>query len=78
MPVIGHPGVSMDSGACRLRPLRQGTVMIITCIRWLLVAGVAMLCAAASAGRPNILFAIADDASYPYMGAYGTNWVRCV
>ena len=25
--------------------------------------------------RPNILFAIADDASYPHMGAYGTSWV---
>ncbi len=24
--------------------------------------------------RPNILFAIADDASYPHMGAYGTTW----
>ena len=28
------------------------------------------------AARPNILFAIADDASYPHMGAYGTDWVR--
>lgn len=26
--------------------------------------------------RPNILFAIADDASYPHMGAYGTTWVK--
>ena len=26
--------------------------------------------------RPNILFAIADDASYPHMGAYGCEWVR--
>ncbi|MDX1639356.1 MAG: sulfatase [Balneolaceae bacterium] len=25
--------------------------------------------------RPNILFAIADDASYPHMGAYGTDWI---
>ena len=25
--------------------------------------------------RPNILFAIADDASFPHMGAYGTTWV---
>ena len=24
---------------------------------------------------PNILFAIADDASYPHMGAYGTDWI---
>jgi N-sulfoglucosamine sulfohydrolase len=26
--------------------------------------------------RPNILFAIADDLSYPHMGAYGTDWVK--
>jgi len=26
--------------------------------------------------RPNILFCIADDASYPHMGAYGTDWVE--
>lgn len=26
--------------------------------------------------RPNILFAIADDLSYPHMGAYGTDWIK--
>ena len=26
--------------------------------------------------QPNILFAIADDASFPHMGAYGTNWIK--
>ena len=26
--------------------------------------------------RPNILFALADDISYPYMGAYGTDWIE--
>ncbi len=26
--------------------------------------------------QPNILFAIADDASYPHMGAYGCTWVK--
>ncbi len=31
---------------------------------------------AAHAERPNILFAIADDASFPHMGAYGTDWVK--
>ena len=25
---------------------------------------------------PNILFCIADDASFPHMGAYGTSWVK--
>lgn len=44
----------------------------------------AMLLAACGGGppaetaprRPNILFAIADDASFPHMSAYGTPWVR--
>jgi N-sulfoglucosamine sulfohydrolase len=26
--------------------------------------------------RPNILIAMADDISYPHMGAYGTTWVK--
>ncbi len=26
--------------------------------------------------RPNILFCLADDAAYPHMGAYGTQWVK--
>lgn len=26
--------------------------------------------------KPNILFAIADDASFPHMSAYGTDWVK--
>jgi N-sulfoglucosamine sulfohydrolase len=26
--------------------------------------------------RPNILFAISDDQSFPHAGAYGTNWVK--
>jgi|WetSurMetagenome_2_1015567.scaffolds.fasta_scaffold00452_17 N-sulfoglucosamine sulfohydrolase len=26
--------------------------------------------------RPNILIAMADDISFPHMGAYGTNWVK--
>ncbi len=30
----------------------------------------------AHAKPPNILFAIADDASFPHMGAYGTTWVK--
>jgi arylsulfatase A-like enzyme len=30
----------------------------------------------AAASRPNILFAIADDASHPHFGAYGADWVE--
>lgn len=42
-----------------------------------IVVLVAMVCiAVAPAERPNILFAIADDASYPHMGAYGTDWIE--
>ncbi|MDP8245303.1 MAG: sulfatase [Candidatus Hinthialibacter antarcticus] len=29
-----------------------------------------------AAKRPNILFCIADDASFPHMGAYGCSWVN--
>ena len=32
--------------------------------------------ASAKQARPNILFCIADDASYPHMGAYGCSWVK--
>ena len=44
-----------------------------------LSVGVVMAMVAAgstAAERPNILFCIADDASYPHMGAYGTKWVK--
>lgn len=30
----------------------------------------------ADAAPPNILFAIADDLSFPHMGAYGTEWIQ--
>ena len=42
------------------------------------VGGIALVRATAAEtdSRPNILFCIADDASYPYMGAYGCKWVR--
>src|SRR4051812_46824618 len=39
---------------------------------WALTA----LAFAASAARPNILFAISDDQSFPYASAYGTAWVK--
>ncbi len=32
--------------------------------------------AVAADNRPNILFCIADDASYPHMGAYGCKWTN--
>ena len=33
-------------------------------------------CSPAKDDRPNILFCIADDVSFPHMGAYGTSWVH--
>jgi arylsulfatase A-like enzyme len=38
--------------------------------------GLSSIFAAKQAQRPNILFCIMDDASYPHMGAYGTDWVK--
>ena len=49
------------------------TVFVLPLALWL---GVASLANADKASRPNILFVILDDASYPHMGAYGTEWVR--
>ena len=31
---------------------------------------------AQSGPKPNILFCLADDVSYPHMGAYGCTWVK--
>src|SRR6185295_6585510 len=54
--------------------------------RWNSSVGLALavmtLCAAAAAAprpapqRPNILFAIADDASWPHMSAYGCRFLK--
>ncbi len=41
-----------------------------------LLISLAGMASAQTASRPNILFCIADDASYPYMGAYGCSWVK--
>ncbi|RMD60920.1 heparan N-sulfatase, partial [Candidatus Parcubacteria bacterium] len=38
--------------------------------------GFASLSEAAPKRPPNILFAIADDASYPFTGAYGCRWIK--
>lgn len=50
-----------------------------TRITVLVLVGFLAVAAAGSsvaAERPNILFCIADDASYPHMGAYGCDWVK--
>ena len=48
---------------------RFGPALVIT----VLMAGAV---SADAAQRPNILFCIADDASFPHMGAYGCSWVE--
>jgi N-sulfoglucosamine sulfohydrolase len=35
-----------------------------------------LLSHASDSGRPNILFVISDDQSWPYASAYGANWVK--
>lgn len=44
--------------------------------RLITALGVLACIAVAHAERPNILFAIADDASYPHMSAYGCSWIE--
>lgn len=51
----------------KLNSLLSGALFVLT-------AGLSVT--AAAAPRPNILFALADDWSYPYAGAYGCKWVR--
>ncbi len=41
-----------------------------------LVAPSLVLADGAEEQRPNILFCLADDVSYPFFGAYGCSWVR--
>lgn len=46
-----------------------------TPMKWLMAAGIALLAvsqtAVAETARPNILFLLSDDHSYPYLGCYG-------
>ncbi len=52
----------------RLSPVTLACALAIGCV--------AVACSRDAAdARPNILFCIADDLSYPHMGAYGTTWV---
>lgn len=62
-------------------PLRQESATMQTNkLTWCFAVPLALVLTAApatqSAERANILFCIADDASYPHMGAYGTEWVK--
>lgn len=50
----------------RISGVAWGLVMLTGLMTWCEVDG---------GERPNILVAVADDASYPYMSAYGCRWV---
>jgi len=50
-----------------------------TAVAVILIAGLCPskpVAAGEPAARPNILFCLADDISYPHMGAYGCSWVK--
>ena len=49
---------------------------IFHCLLFAFVPALAIGQDESSVRPPNILFAIADDLSFPHMGAYGTEWVR--
>lgn len=58
----------MDTALLR----RSFAVLVLSTV----VALVSVSCTATAAPRPNILFCIADDASYPHTSAYGCPWAK--
>jgi len=50
--------------------------LVAYCFMTLQVASLSVATERPNTERPNILLAIADDASYPHMGAYGTEWTE--
>ncbi len=55
---------------CFANMVRRGAIAV------LLVFLLALSSAEAKAKRPNILFCISDDQSFPHASAYGTTWVK--
>lgn len=56
--------------------LRDFRVLFSVILFWVVSGNIAVEAATAQQSRPNILFCIADDASFPHMGAYGCSWVK--
>lgn len=59
--------------------MRNALALLVACTVWFGTAG----CTENPSGtsdrldeRPNILVAVADDASFPHMGAYGIDWIE--
>ena len=57
----------------RLLRLTRSSPTLLCCLVLLVLP---ILRAAPPSARPNILFAIADDQSFPHAGAYGCRWVK--
>ncbi|HXI00711.1 MAG TPA: sulfatase [Sphingobacteriaceae bacterium] len=55
-----------------IRIKKFGILTIVICLGMLHIESTK----AVAQKRPNILFCIADDASYKYLSTYGTSWVR--
>jgi len=53
-----------------------GFVKILLVSFFLFVPGQLLAQSASTDQRPNILFAISDDQSFPHAGAYGTDWIK--
>lgn len=52
------------------------TNILIVGLIFVLVTGCAIQSEKKTRERPNILFCLADDVSYPHMGAYGCDWLK--
>lgn len=67
--------IRTSGGCCPIMPFRHSLTVCTAAMAMALGLLDSSLGSAAAAERPNILFCIADDASYPHMGAYGCDWV---
>lgn len=61
-----------------IQKIRQKDIGFLRLIIPALLGGLVLFssCKKVEKKKPNILFAIMDDASFPHMGAYGTQWVQ--
>ncbi len=66
---LPRPSASLQQFIPRLR--RAGSLFLFPFLFPSLAATAAL-----ADNRPNILFAISDDQSYPHAGAYGTTWIK--
>jgi len=67
---------SLTRGYLRGWPAQKLAIRLLLATVFVTATFMAAAAASLSPIRPNILFCIADDASYPDLGAYGCDWVR--